>query len=288
MRRILALFFFWGTTAAQASTGLASIDFTDGSGRPAQLEVRLSRPEAPAPSGKRPAVVILHHGGGWEAQTTRQYADLLNANGYVTAEPVLFKSRPVGSHVMVPMVFATLRHLASSPDVDPGKIGVIGLSAGAMQAIYGITDWATNKYGGGQRFATAMAFYPGCWVLKKYYLNDLGRWKNPNYPEDFLKKFTGVPLTIMAAGKDDYDSQKATMCAEAAALMPDERQKALTQVHLFESASHGWDHGHTYSFQDPMACEGRGCNNTNRSDPQTTDAAKTLLLKRLGEELQRR
>jgi len=271
--------------ASQASTEMATITFTNWAGKPESLEMRIAKPTDTGGAEKKAAVVILHHGGGWDAQTTRQYAQLLNGQGYITAEPVMFRSRLLPPHLNVPKVYATLRHLASMPDVDPQRIAVMGMSAGAFQSIFAVTQWAQQQYGQGQQFAAAVALYPACWIIKKLYQNDLGRFKNPNFPDDFLDRFTGVPLTIVAAGQDDYDGKKPTMCAEAVALMPDARQRARTQVHVLEKATHGWDHGQTYTFFEPMACEGRGCNNTNQSDPAATQAGKDLLLQALREPL---
>ncbi len=285
MKKIVAALLTLGALACQASPQMISIPFSNWNGKPEQLDIRVSKPTDGPATDKRPAVVVLHHGGGWDAQTTQQYATLLNANGYITAEPVLFKSRMAPSHLQVPKVFATLRHLASMPEVDSSRIAVMGMSASAFQSIYAVSEWATNQYGQGQKFAAAVAFYPACWIIKKLYQNDLGRFKNTNYPDDFLNKFTGAPLTILAGGKDDYDSKKPSMCAEAVALMPDSRQKTMTKIHVFENATHGWDHGQTYSFHEPLACEGRGCTNTNQSDPATTEAGKAMLLNVLREQL---
>ena len=280
------LFFLTSAVAARASSEMISIPFTNWSGKPEQVEVRISKPSGASGHEKKAAVVILHHGGGWDAQTTRQYATLLSSQGFITAETVMFRGRLQPGHLHIPKVFATLNHLARMPDVDPSKVAVMGLSAGAFQSIYAVSEWATQKYGEGNQFAAAVAFYPSCWIVKKLFQNnDMGRFKNNNFPDHFLSKFTGAPLTILAGGKDDYDNKKPTMCAEAVELMPDARQKTLTKVHVFQNATHGWDHGQTYSFHEPLACEGRGCTNTNQSDPVTTEAAKEILLTTLREQL---
>lgn len=273
------------TLVCQASAQMVNIPFTNWNGQSEQLEARIGKPAVASTTEKRPAVVVLHHGGGWEAQTTQQYASLLNANGYITAEPVMFRSRLQPGHLHVPKVFASLRYLASLPDVDPNRIAVMGLSAGAFQSVYALTEWANQQYGQGHRFAAAVAFYPACWIIKKLIENDMGKFRNTNFPDNFMHKFTGTPLTILAGGKDDYDNKKPTMCAEAIEAMPDARQKGMTKIHLFENATHGWDHGQTYSFFEPLACEGRGCTNTNRSDPVTTEAGKAMLLNILRDQL---
>lgn len=276
MRRILRI---WACMAALVTLGpawaqMVSVDYSSWEGRPAKLDIRITPATGATPGTRQPAVVILHHGGGWDAQTTRQYAELLAAQGFVTAEPVLFKERPLPSHQLVPLVFATLRHLAGQPGVDPARIGVMGLSLGATQTLYALTDWATQRFGGGQRFAAGMALYPTCWIFEKYYRNELGRLKNPNYPDDFLHRFTGVPLALLAGGKDDYEDRNPAACEQAIRLIPDSRQRALTSVFVFEQATHGWDHGRTYSFHEPLACAGRGCINTNRFDPEITEQGK--------------
>lgn len=261
-----------------AAAELVSTEFRNASESPERLEVRLHVPADTAPPAKRPAVVILHHGGGWNFQSTRPYAELLSANGFITAEPILFNDRPLPSHLLVPRVFAALQLLAARPDVDVTRIGVMGLSTGGMQSIYALTEWATTTYGKGVRFAAAVSLYPGCWILKRYYTNELGAIRNPNYPEDFLKKFTAAPLLILAAGKDDYDNRNPGMCQDAVDRIPDARQRTATRVHVFPDATHGWDHGRTYSFQEPLACEGRGCLNTNRSDPGVTEQGRQQVL----------
>jgi dienelactone hydrolase len=39
---------------------------------------------------------------------------------------------------------------------------------------------------------------------------------------------------------------------------------------MYPGSTHGWDHGKTYSFQTSAACKGKGCVNTNQSNPRVT------------------
>lgn len=265
--------------AAVSAENTVSADYQDHNGYSNKLQIRVMTPAGLTQGGKAPAVVILHHAGGWSAQTTQQYAEVLSAAGFITIEPNMFVDKPLPSHTVVPMVFGALKYAASRTDVDPSKIGVMGLSMGAQMSIYAISDWAVQKYGGGVKFASALALYPACWIFRDVYKNALGRFKNTNYPDDFLNKFTGVSLTVLAAGKDDYDSKKPDVCNQWLSLMPDARQKALTSIEVYQTATHGWDHGRTYSFRTPFANEGRGGTNTNTYDPAITALSKERAVK---------
>ena len=79
--------------------------------------------------------------------------------------------------------------------------------------------------------------------------------------------------------------QTGRTCTDFVASIPDEKQRSLTHVHLYPAATHGWDHGKTYSFFARTACKGSGCNNTNESSPEITQAAKADLLKFLQQKL---
>ena len=54
---------------------------------PVETEAVLSLPpNAASPSGKFPAVVLLHSGGGWQWPVTAQYARALTAAGFATGD----------------------------------------------------------------------------------------------------------------------------------------------------------------------------------------------------------
>ena len=60
--------------------------------------------------------------------------------------------------------YAAAEWLATRPDVDKRKIGLLGWSNGAMSLLY--ATW-TGSHPHGVDFARAVAFYPGCNVIAR-------------------------------------------------------------------------------------------------------------------------
>ena len=268
-------------SCAQAQPAVVDLSFPGNDGAAVAIQAALTVPETPA-AAKRPAIVILHHAGGWGAGTTAQYASFFAAQGFVTLEPRMFDRDGEREDTFrhMPAVFASLAYLAGRPDVDPPRIALMGLSYGGLLSLYAGTAWARDRYPLGElRYAAIGAFYPLCWVAKAYLARTIGKWKNKAYPESLFDHWAGIPLAIFAAGADDYDARDPRSCTDFAASIPDEKQKSLVQVHVYPAATHGWDHGRTYSFFARTACKGTGCNNTNESSPEVTRQAKADLLK---------
>lgn len=288
VRRILVMHAVLAVSSvALAQQSVVDVSFTGNEGERITVEATLTLPEKPA-GQKRPAIVILHHAGGWGAGTTAQYASFLASQGFLTLEPRMFNAGGEGEDTYrhMPTVFGSLAYLAKRPDVDDKKIALMGLSYGAVLSLYAGTTWARTKYPLGElRYAAIASFYPLCWVGKAYVSRTIGKWKNRAYPESFMDQWAGIPLAIFAGGADDYESKDPKSCTDFVASIPDEKQRSLTQVHLYPAATHGWDHGSTVSFFARTACKGSGCNNTNESNPEITQTAKTNLLKFLQQKL---
>lgn len=272
---------------ARAQETLVDLKFPGNDGEQVSVEAAITLPAKSAVQ-KRPAIVILHHAGGWGAGTTAQYASFLASQGFVALEPRMFNAdgEREDTYRHMPTVFGSLAYLAKRPDVDDQKIALMGLSYGALLSLYAGTTWAQAKYPLGElRYAAIASFYPLCWVGKAYVSRTIGKWKNRAYPESFMDQWAGIPLAIFAGGADDYESKDPRSCTDFVASIPDEKQRSLTQVHLYSAATHGWDHGRTYSFFARTACKGSGCNNTNESSPAITQSAKADLLKFLQQKL---
>lgn len=238
-----------------------------------------------APSeGKKPAVVILHHSGGWDAGTNKQYVDLLTQNGFITVEPIMFH-RPTKTTYgdSLAKAMGAVNYLSTRPDVDMGKVSVIGTSYGANLSVFMATQWASEKFLAAPiKISKVASLYPVCWFYPKLIKRDTNSWffkeRLQDFPEGFMDHWTNIPMKLFAAGQDDYSGKDATVCTSFKETLPSEAQKAVTSVVVYPDATHGWDQGRTFSFHEPAACQSKGCTNTNASNPSVTAQAKKELL----------
>lgn len=233
------------------------------------------------PSDRR-AVIILHHGGGWLQGTTQQYAELLQVNGVISLDLRMFELRPENPQKHLAQVFGAVRYLAQRSDVDPSKISLVGLSYGGAISIYAATTWAHSTYAApGMKVRSVAALYPTCFFhggLAKGDPRIIKRMEGFGFPPDFYDRWTAIPVKIYIGGKDDYESGDPMSCSNFVSAIKDESQRKLFKVEMYPEAKHGWDHGRTYSFYEPIGCKGRGCQNTNQSDPELTERVKADLL----------
>jgi dienelactone hydrolase len=127
----------------------------------------------PDGDGPFPAVIMLPTSGGWK-HTPKYWQGLLNDWGYVTLEVHSFEARgytrlpsyqprkviaPAGG--MLLDAIGANEHLRTLPFVDGSRIAIMGWSFGAMTALAAV-DKLTGSVNYQDRFATAVAFYPGC------------------------------------------------------------------------------------------------------------------------------
>lgn len=253
---------------AQETEKVVEYQYKTVAGRTAELEAVLRLPSS-APN--RRAVVILHDGGGWSAGRTKQYADLFTANGYVTLEPRIYRS-PGGwdGYNDLSKVFASLKMLAKRADVDPAGIYVMGQSAGAMLTILAATQWADRTMNdSGTRFKAHASFYPVCWIFAEAAKGNPTRTFR-EFPKDAFQAWSGAPVKLFIGTRDDYEDGDSNACADFVAQVANQAQRKVFSILKYENATHGWDHGNTYSFHAPSACKGRGCTNTNESNPEIT------------------
>jgi len=227
--------------------------------------------QASAGSGqtKYPAVILLHSSWGWADphEGVQVYAEALSSAGYVTLEPRMFPG--VGGNgapsSYLPEFFGVLRYAATRPDVDPNRIAVSGFSFGGILSFIAATKWANELYlNGSPRVAAYAPFYPVCWLLKA---NVKG--KPSPVPTDAWLEWTGAPVRIFAGGKDDYDDRDPNACQEAIDSLPESARESFS-VKVYASATHGWDQRRSETFYEPLACKGRGCNNSILPDAQVT------------------
>lgn len=211
----------------------------------------------PPGTGPVPAVVILHGPAGIDGLGAR-YAEHLLAAGIGSLEIDMFSPRGIGRGQglsqrppradAMPDVYGALRALASHPRVDAERIGVMGLSYGAGLAVYLATTPPGRAYAaGGQDFRAAAALYPVCYGY------------DPDHPLARLLglSFPRLPLLMLVAERDDYDSDGGASCRRLAASGAAAAQ-ARMQVHVLAGATHMWDSESNLTFRDPAARRGQG------------------------------
>ena len=223
-------------------------------------------------SAKLPAVVVLHDGGGWSTGRTRQYADFFTARGYATLEPRLYVDAKVQRTFIKDLasLYGALDYLVDQPDIDRDHIYVMGMSAGAMLAILAKAQMANEMFNqSDSTFRAAASLYPVCW-----YFDDTIRGDSPALFSEFsaadLQRWQRMPIRLFIPEFDDYDDRDVKVCDRFIAKIQDKSARSTFSVMLYPNATHGWDHGRTYSFQTGAGCKGRGCVNTNRSNPEIT------------------
>lgn len=238
----------------------------------------------PAATGNGQALLLLHHAGGFGRGTTTPYAELFNRQGFTTLELKMFDKpgdyRPpqVALHAMIA---SALKYLARQPGVQPDKVSAMGLSLGAILIISATSQWFYEHHQlDTLRFHRVAALYPVCWMMTEAAQGKTqGLVAFTGLPSNFLQTFAKVPLLILAGGKDNYDGNNPNACPDFARSISDVDQERLTQVKVYPEATHGWDHGQTYSFVAFNACPMRTtCRNTNVSSPATVEKGKQDLL----------
>ena len=270
------LFTVSGWASAQQ---LISVPYTDISGQTQNVEASVSLPTV---DPNRKAVLLLHGAGGFKSETTKQYAALLASNGYVALELRMFEGRPENPQKHLAQVFGAINFLAGRDDVDKQGISVLGQSYGGALAIYGATAWAHQKYNPkGIVVRSIAALYPTCFFHRELALETervTKRMATFGFPKDFYRSWTGTPIKILIGGEDDFENRDPRSCNSFVESIGDQVQREKVTIQLFPNATHGWDHGRTYSFRDPLACKWSGCENTNRSDPVVTELGKASIL----------
>ena len=246
------------------------------------VEARLRVPDKP--NGH--ALVILHHAGGWGANTTDQYAKFFNERGYITLEPRMFNFRGGIKNTLehTGQAMGALQFLAQRPDVDPAKIDVMGLSYGSYLTTYATTEWVTQRFSQGKyRFRKAAALYPVCWSMDAIARGTVPGWlkKNSNFPpfpDGFFNSLNGTVLRFFVAGEDEYDDKDTGTCQHLIDAITDPRVKSLMSVKIYPGVTHAWDQNRNETWYERIGCKGRGCDIKARHDQQQTDLAMKELV----------
>ncbi|UOD50711.1 dienelactone hydrolase family protein [Orrella daihaiensis] len=251
-----------------------------------KTEAVFRKPAAATATNKVPAVIVLHDGGGWSTERTRQYADLFTSNGYATLEPRLYfdDKAPRTNKKDLASLYAGLSYLSKQPEIDRNRIYAMGMSAGAMLAMLAKTQSANELFNRSDTTFRAIAsMYPVCWLFTATIEGN-----PPKVFSDFtasdMKNWQPMPIRLFIPEFDDYEDRDATTCENFITKIPSEQARSTFSIKLYPGATHGWDHGRTYSFNTWAACKGRGCVNTNQSNPAVTQQGYKDVLSFFGEQ----
>jgi dienelactone hydrolase len=283
---IMGLCIALATVSSKAQTWV-KVSYDTGAGTASkQIEAVLRTPAEGSSNGQ--ALLILHHAGGFSFNTTQQYGEFFSRRGFVTLELKMFNdhnSRPSSLEVHGQMM-GGLKYLSQIAGVDPAQISAMGMSFGAFMTVNAAGQWFYDHYSAGSlRFKRLVALYPVCWITSAAAAGNLDAI--PVYqgmPSHFLQRWAHIPLLILAAGKDSYDSEDPNACPAFVKSITDPKQADITSVTVYPNATHGWDHGLNYSFPIRGMCTGRtNCTNRIVSSPETVELGKQAVLSYLSQ-----
>lgn len=195
-----------------------------------EVEAILTLPSNAA--GKVPAVVLIHTGGGYSHEHYEFYGPALREAGIATLGLILYRGPK--AHVpsdFLPHAFGALKYLSAHPNIDAGRIGIMGFSLGGLLSMYTASaSLASEHLGGGSRFAAHMPVYPACWVHDAN-----ARASRKLKLAGAYARLTGAPVHILAGGKDQHDDPD-TCQKFIEALSPDARR--FVTLTVFPNATH--------------------------------------------------
>jgi uncharacterized protein len=238
-------------------------------GEPSELVGgRFSLPDG---EGRRPAVVICHGSDGVDGRG-QYHADALHACGVATLELDMWSARgTVRGHMArprevaesLPAAFGALAFLASQPEIDAHRIGILGFSWGGMVSMLSAVARNADRFAhGSDRFVAHSAFYPVLWSFNQKAGHE-------------LNGITGAPLLIQAGAADAYDSPSA---CESFLDRLDEEVRAKVRLIVHPGATHAFDRDMPEKVvNDPLAHDGRGGEVHFRYHPVASFAARAAV-----------
>lgn len=277
MKKIIALALFVSWLHASIAQEIVQLNYVDKDNATKQFEAVVTKPSG---TDKKRAIVILHHKGGWKANTTKQYADYFAQNNILSIEPRMFATTSEHPLNHLSQTFSALQYLASRHDVDPENISIMGLSYGASLSLYAATQWASEKFAPNIKIKNILPLYPTCFFheeLLKRNPKFVNRMTDFTFPEKFHETWRNRPITIFSAGLDDYESRTPQPCQGLIQSISDPTQKSMTKEITFPKATHGWDIGANYNNMEPLGCKMTRCNVTVTYDAEITNIVKTKL-----------
>lgn len=197
-----------------------------------EAEGRLFLPDGASAASPAPAVILLHGASGVRHAREITYARQFAARGVAALVIDVFGARRdmargfvdrlvnITEAMFLADAYAGLHYLAERPEVDGGRVVLIGFSYGGMAATYAAHEQVRERFAQArERFAGHVAFYAPCIV----------RFAD--------ERATGAPVLMLYGGRDAIiDPERCRQTAEAL-----ERGGSAVRTIVYENAVHQWD-----------------------------------------------
>ncbi len=256
---------FVGSAFSQEEVSFAAINAESFPVVSGPITATLQKGAGAAP--KSAAVVILHGAGGVDGRG-KFYASRLNTAGIATLEVTMFApSQRFGpSQNRMAYAFSALRYLQGRPDIAANRIGVLGFSSGGQLAVKTAIPSISGMFLKDQPgFAAHAANYPICWA----WAEDEAIKPTEFYFNFWKSGLSGRPILLQAGGKDNYEDPDS--CQKFTQWLPEDQRKSV-DLRYYPNATHGWDSQRgSYTFNERLACKGRGCNVAVVADADVTE-----------------
>jgi dienelactone hydrolase len=188
----------------------------------------------PRATGKVPAVLILHGANGVDGRGAF-HATALQEAGIATLEITMFASGAArGVGVTMPYAAAALAWLATRPEVDAGRIGVMGFSYGGVMTVLLSSELVQERLGKDVPKPVAFApLYPVCSNMARSFTQSDYSFPNAH------TRMSGSPMLIHAGTHDGYETGERPCDAFVATWPAAARER--TTVRNLETATHAFD-----------------------------------------------
>ena len=267
--------------AARAATDLSFPDKVSKLSFFSTPEMAIYKPDGEGPF---PAVVLVHQCGGlrsgdWQNQSMLEWARTMVANGYVTLLLDTMGPRQVStlcSGVRGGVNFVrgaadahqAADHLRKLPYVDKARVGLVGFSWGGMVAAASSSATWGSTLGKGERFAAAVAFYPGCFSIQPA--------SGSSY--EIVNNDIDRPLLVLMGEKDT--ETPPSECLQR--LAPAKTNGAPVQWHVYPNTTHCWDCKNLHNFSK---VDFRGTSVVYRYDAAVLRESEQRMLEFLGKNM---
>ncbi|MDB5493803.1 MAG: hypothetical protein JWP86_1140, partial [Phenylobacterium sp.] len=170
-------------------------------------------------------------------------------------------ARPRSPAETLPDAFAAKAFLAAQPEIDAGRIGIMGFSWGGVVTLLSATAPAQALLAGAPGFRAHVAMYPVCWAYEQV-------------PGLSLAELTGAPVLIQAGDADTYDDPDGL--DQLLARLPPASRAVIRGV-THPGAGHGFDRDlPAQTINDPFAHKGQGGPVLMEFHPEAAKAARAL------------